>query len=212
VQAALTFWHQGDLPGADAGFKGALKECSEYPPALVGRGKVALASGEHARAAELFASAYQESPLCETAWLLGDARAAAGDAKGADEAYAQAVKTGRGSDPRTLALFWATKDKEHDEAVRLAEAEKKVRDDIYTEDALAWALFRAGRIADAKAASDKATALGTPDARLLYHAGAIEIAAGDSAAGRKLVEKALALNAKFDVTGSAEASLLVAAE
>ncbi len=212
VQAAMIFWHQGDLPGADAGFQGALKECPDYPPSLVGRGRVALAKGEPARAVDLLANAYKQSPLVETAWLLGDARQGAGDAKGAEEAYALAVKTGRTSDLRTVALFFATKDREHDEAVRLAQEERKNRDDIYTEDALAWALYRAGKIPEARAASEKAIALGTPDARLLYHAGAIKLAAGDKVAGLKLVQEALALNAGFDVTGAAEAAKLVAAK
>jgi tetratricopeptide (TPR) repeat protein len=209
VQAAMIFWHRGDYPGADAGFSAALKECADYPPALVGRGRVALGNGDAAKAVELVAQAYKLSPLPDTAWLLGDARAAAGDAKGADEAWALVVKAGRASDPRTLAQFYATKGRDHEEAVRLALEEKKVRDDLYTEDALAWALYRAGKIADAKVAADKATALGTKDARLLYHAGAIRIAAGDKAAGEKLVQEALALNPKFDWTGAPEAAKLV---
>jgi tetratricopeptide (TPR) repeat protein len=208
VQAAMIFWHKGDYAGADAGFDLALKECPDYPPALVGRGRVALGNGDFERAKGALEPSFKESPLAETAWLLGDARAGAGDAKGAEEAYAQVVKIGRATDLRTLALFWATKDREHEEALRLVEAEKKVRDDIYTEDTLGWALYRLGRFADARAASEKATALGTKDARLLYHAGAIRIAAGDKAAGEKLVKEAGALNSKFDVTGAAEAAKL----
>jgi hypothetical protein len=38
---------------------------------------------------------------------------------------------------------------------------------------------------------------GTPDARLLYHAGAIAIAAGKLEHGRALVRRALALNPHF---------------
>jgi len=41
VQAAMIFWHKGDLDGADAGFTRALDGMTEYPPALVGRGRVA---------------------------------------------------------------------------------------------------------------------------------------------------------------------------
>jgi tetratricopeptide (TPR) repeat protein len=212
AQAAMIFWHKGDYPGADAGFNATLKECSDYPPALVGRARVALGAGDFARAREALELAFKQSPLTETAWLLGDARAGAGDAKGAEDAYAQAVKIGRATDLRTFALYLATKDRDHDEALRAVETEKKVRDDIYTEDTLAWALYRAGRFADARAASDKATALGTKDARLLYHAGAIRIALGDKAAGEKLVKEALALNPKFDVTGSAEAAKLTVEE
>ncbi|MCC6557305.1 MAG: tetratricopeptide repeat protein [Polyangiaceae bacterium] len=204
VQAAMLFWHEGDHDGADKGFDRALDAVSEYPPALAGKARVALATGDHARAIELIERAYRQSPLVETAWLLGDARQAAGDAAGAAEAYARVVRTGRQTDPRTLALYYATRDLEREEAVRLAEAERRVRDDIYTADTLAWALYRAGKIPEARAASDRAIALGTRDARLLYHAGAIRIAAGDRA-GAALVREALRLNPKFDVTGAAEA-------
>jgi hypothetical protein len=54
-----------------------------------------------------------------------------------------------------------------DEALRLIEAERTVRGGIYADDAYAWVLFRAGRIAEARQASDRAFHLGTPDARLL---------------------------------------------
>jgi tetratricopeptide (TPR) repeat protein len=210
VQAAMIFWHLGDYGGADAGFDKALQLFSDYPPALAGKGRVALAKGDAARAVELLASSYQKSPLVETAWLLADAKEAAGDAKGAEEARAKVVKTGRQTDPRTLAQFYATKGIEAAEALRLAEEELKVRGDIYTQDALAWALYRAGKFKEAREASDKAIALGTKDARLLYHAGAIRIALGDTAAGEKLVGEALKLSPKFDVTGSVEAEKLLA--
>ncbi len=212
VQAAMIFWHEGDAPGADAGFQDAISACPDYPPALVGRGRAALAASDFTHAVDYLDRAYAQSPLVETAWLLGDAREAAGDPKGAEAARAELVKHGRQSDGRTLSLFFSTKGRDTEEAVRLAEAEKKVRDDVYTEDALAWALYRKGDIAAARVASDKATALGTKDARLLYHAGAIRIAGGDKAAGEKLVREALKLNPSFDRTSAAEAERLAPAE
>jgi tetratricopeptide (TPR) repeat protein len=212
VQAAMIFWHKGDYPGADAGFKAALKECPDYPPALVGRGRVALGDGDFKSARETLEAAFKESPLVETAWLLGDARGGAGDAAGAAQAYADVVKQGRLGDPRTLAQFYATKNRDVDEAVKLAEAELKVRGGPYTDDAYAWALYRAGKLPEARAASDRALRHGTPDATLLYHAGAIRIAAGEVEPGIKLVKRALALNPHFDLTGAAEAAKLVAAK
>jgi tetratricopeptide (TPR) repeat protein len=212
VQAAMIFWHKGDYAGADAGFDAALKECSDYPPALVGRGRVALGNGDFARAREALELAFKESPLVETTWLLGDARQAAGDAAGAAQAYADVVKRGRLGDPRTLAQFYATKNRDADEAVKLAEAELKVRGGPYTDDAYAWALYRAGKLSEARAASDRALQLGTPDATLLYHAGAIRVAAGEVEPGIKVIKRALALNPHFDVTGAAEAAQLVAAK
>ena len=44
---------------------------------------------------------------------------------------------------------------------------------------------------------------------MLYHAGAIRLAGGDPA-GRALVEQALALNPEFDLSGAAEARMLLA--
>jgi tetratricopeptide (TPR) repeat protein len=209
VQAATMFWQEGDLEGAEAGFDKALDWMPEYPPALVGKGRVALAKGDAARASELLARAYKQSPLVETAWLLGDARAEAGDAKGAAEAWALVEKTGKASDPRGLSLFLSTKNKSPILALSLAEEEKKSRGDVATEDAYAWALYRGGKFEEAKVAIDHARRYGTKEPTLLFHQGAIHLAAGAVDSGRKLLAEALALNPRFDVTGAAEAKRLL---
>ncbi len=212
VQAATMFWHDGDFDGADAGFDKALERIGDYAPANVGKGRVAMAKGDHRRAAELFERAWKVSPLVETAWLLGDAKDAMGDKQGAEAAYALVVREGRRTDPRTLSLYLSTKDRnaaEVEEALRLARAEYEVRKDITSEDALAWAYYRAGRIAEAKASILKARRLGTPDARLIFHEGAIRIAAGDVKQGKRLVADALKTNPAFDATGVKEAKALL---
>jgi tetratricopeptide (TPR) repeat protein len=210
VQAAMIFWHEGDYDGADKGFDRALEAVREYPSALVGKGRVALAKGAFARAIDLLERADRQSPLPETAWLLGDAKRAAGDAAGAAAAYGQVVKRGRQSDRRLLAQYYATRGLETEEALRLIEAERKTRADITTEDVHAWALYRAGKLSEARAASDRALSLGTKEAQLLYHAGAIRIAAGERPEGEKLVREALRRNPKFDLTGAAEAEEMLA--
>lgn len=212
VQSAHIFWHEGDYEGSEHGYDLALQAIADYPSAYAGKGRAALSRGDTKRAADLLARAYTGSPLAETSWLLGDARQLLGDTKGADEAYARVEKDGKASDPRTLSIFWTTKDKNPTEALALAEAEKKKRGDLYTEDTLAWALYRNRRFTEAKEASDRALAHGTKDARLLFHAGAIRIALGDRAAGKKLVTDALALNPHFDVSGAAEARTLIGAD
>ncbi len=209
VQAAMIFWHEGDFEGAEAGFDKALERLPDFAPANVGKGRVAMARGDHRRAAELFERAWKASPLVETGWLLGDARAAAGDAKGAEAAYALVAQEGRRTDPRTLALFLATKNQDPAEALRLAREEYAVRKDIATEDTLAWALYRNGKFDEAKASITRARRLGTPDARLVYHEGAIRIAEGDVKRGRELVTQALKLNRAFDATGVKEAEAIL---
>jgi tetratricopeptide (TPR) repeat protein len=212
TQAAHMFWLAGDLDGAEAGHDLALAELPSYPPALAGKARIRLARGEAGAAARLAAESWRRAPLAATAWLLGDARAAAGDAPGAREAYARVVQDGRLTDPRTLGLFLATKGRDVEEALTVLARERAVRRDVYTEDAWAWALYRAGRLDEAKAASDRAVRLGTPDPSLLFHAGAIRIALGQRAQGRRLVARALALNPRFDPTGAGEAQALAAAE
>jgi tetratricopeptide (TPR) repeat protein len=209
VQAAMLQWHQGDYSGADAGFTRALEAIPGYAPALVGKGRVALARGDGREAAWWLERALDAAPLPETAWLLGDARLVGGDEQGARTAYDLVVRQGRAFDRRTLALFFATKNRDHQEAVRLAEEERKSRDDIYSEDAYAWALFRAGRIVEARAATEKAMRLSTPDARLLFHAGAIRLASGERKAGRSLLRAALRMNPGFDLSGAQEARRLL---
>jgi tetratricopeptide (TPR) repeat protein len=202
-------WHRGRLGAADALLDRALEEVPEHPSALVVRGRVALSRGDPEGARRALERAFLRQPLPETAWLLGDARQAAGDVEGARQAHERSVRDGRAADRRTLALFLATKDREPDLAVRLCAEERRVRDDVYTEDACAWALRRAGRLDEAELASSRALALGTPDARLLYHAGAIRIARVDRN-GLALVRRALGMNPTFDLTGAAEARRLVA--
>jgi Flp pilus assembly protein TadD len=95
-------------------------------------------------------------------------------------------------------------------ALELARKERETRGDIYTDDALAWALYRNGDFEPALKSIERARRLGTRDARLLFHHGAILIATGNARAGRKLVEQALAQNPNFEPEAAAEAARLLA--
>ena len=109
TQAALLRWSRGDLDGADAELERALAEAPEHAAAMVARGRVALSRRDFAAARAWLERAHRRAPLPETAWLLGDARAASGDEAGAREAYDRVIRDGRAVDHRTLALFLATK-------------------------------------------------------------------------------------------------------
>jgi len=216
VQAALIFWHEGDVEGADKGFDMALSALPEDAAALAGKARVALAKGDTKRAVELAERSYGKSPLCETAWLVVDANKADGNDKGALAAEERVKKQGRASDKRTLAAYYAAKNLEVDEAVRLAQEELKVRKGIHTRDALAWALYRKGDLEGARREIEAARALGTKEPTLLYHEGAIRIALAEKdkneaakKEGQKLVREALKLNPHFDPTGAAEAKKLI---
>ena len=85
-------------------------------------------------------------------------------------ALAEAAWRTDAPEPRNLARFLAERGDKIVEAVEIAETAAKARHDIFTEDALAWAYFRAGRIDDAKRAIQLALRTGTRDRDILRHA------------------------------------------
>jgi tetratricopeptide (TPR) repeat protein len=208
VQTAQIFWHEGDVAGADAGFKLALERVPDYAPALVGRARVAIAQKRFADAVALLERAHERSPSVESAWLLANARTLMGDRRAASVAFDRAVRAGR-HDPATLAFFYASRGQKLDEAVRLARRAHDERPNTYSKDILAWALYRAGKIDEASETSKSLLQWGTRDARLWFHAGAIRLAAGDRTGGRKLIARALELNAQFDPFEAEEARRLL---
>ena len=120
----------------------------------------------------------------EIAAQVGDLHAALGDATAAARYYDEAERLERDGwaleepQPAALARLLGDRDRRADEAVALAEQAIAHRRDIFSEDALAWARFRAGRVEEASVASARALRTGTRDRRILYHAAAIKHAAG----------------------------------
>jgi tetratricopeptide (TPR) repeat protein len=106
---------------------------------------------------------------------------------------------------RDLALFYADHDEKLPEALDLAQKELEVRHDVYTWDALAWALYKNGKASEASDASEKALKFGTKDPILLFHAGVINEALGHREQARSYLSQALAINAHFHFTYSSEA-------
>ncbi len=104
---------------------------------------------------------------------------------------------------RTLSLIYADRDRRLDRALDLAQAELKVRGDVYTYDALAWALYKNKRYEESAKAMEKALRMGTPEPSFHIHAGLIAAALGANADARKHLERAVALNAKLDPRSAA---------
>ncbi len=85
------------------------------------------------------------------------------------------------------------------ETVELARRARTDRPSIYGDDALAWALARAGRCDEALPLAERALRLGTQDALLLFHRGYAEGCAGNRAAMQDWYQRALDLNPDFSV-------------
>jgi tetratricopeptide (TPR) repeat protein len=106
---------------------------------------------------------------------------------------------------RKLAVIYADRGRNLERAIQLISEELRVRQDVYTYDALAWVLFRTGQAAKAEPAMRKALSLGTPEPIFFYHAGRILLTLGKSGEGCLFLRRALELNPEFDITEAKEA-------
>ncbi|MBV8643069.1 MAG: hypothetical protein JO225_04045 [Candidatus Eremiobacteraeota bacterium] len=98
---------------------------------------------------------------------------------------------------RLLAVYDAEHGVRPAEAYRLARGELAARDDVFTEDTLAWSAAADGRWDEARTRARRAVRLGTENALLDYHAGVIALHAGDRDEARRRLRRALARNARF---------------
>jgi len=160
----------GDTTQASRDCEAALQFQPDYAPALLARGRILLAEEKFADAIAPLRRAAQLNPLPEYQWVLAEAFRAAGQV---GEAAAIEAKINDHDDPRTVALFLATTGKDAATALRLATAELPTREDVFTLDALAWALHAAGKETEAQTTMRRALAEGTQDARLFLHAATI---------------------------------------
>jgi tetratricopeptide (TPR) repeat protein len=148
----------------------------DYPHAMVGMGKVRAARGDRDGALEIFLAQLKRTPTLDLAARIGDIFAERGDKAGAEHYYQLAEDLAGPPAAQTeaaLALFLAERDRKLPQAIQIAQAVAATRHDIFTEDAVAWALYKSGRVEEAFAASQQALRTGTNDGRILEHAAAI---------------------------------------
>jgi len=172
----------------------ALSLQSDYAPTHLLKGKMLLGQGRFGEAVDALQNAVKLNPLPEYQWTLAEALRVAGKENEASEIEAQLCQRGASSDPRTLALYLATRHESPETALRLARAELESRSDVFSHDALAWSLAAAGNVAEALSEMQRALAEGTQDARLLFHAGVIASQAGHSADAERWLRKASELS------------------
>ena len=166
----------------------ALQYVPDYAAALLVRGRIQLAQNRPADAIGALEKAARLNPLPEYTWTLADALRSL---KRIDEAAAVEQKMlADGGDSRTVALYLSTRSQDVEKAVGLAREELERRGDVFTLDALAWALARAGHVDEASSVMARALAEGTEDGRLFLHAAAIAAAGGHSEDAARWARKA----------------------
>jgi tetratricopeptide (TPR) repeat protein len=195
---------RGDYDEAARLYESARKAAPDYHVALAGLARARAAQGRILAAISLYESAIRIVPEPDYLAALGDLFAVRGQEQPAQEQYdtvdvvAKLAEINRQVFNRQLAVFYADHQINPAAAVELAASELTVRKDVYGYDAYAWALYRNERFKEAREASDEALALGTPDARLLYHSGLIWAALGNDELARTDLERALQISPRFD--------------
>ena len=162
----------------------------DYAAALLARGRIQLAEKKNVDAAATLERAARLNPLPEYQWALADALRLMNRSDEAAAIEQQLLRDGVSGDPRTLALYLSTRREDIGKAVDLARSELKKRSDVFTLDALAWALVSAGQVGEASALMTRALAEGTEDGRLFFHAAVIAAADGRHADAARWARKA----------------------
>lgn len=204
----------GDAAGAATAYDDALALVPDHAPSLAGQARLAVGRGDLAEAQRLLERASGIVPLPEYVIALGEVLEARGDEAGARDQYELAgvlielFRANGGVVDVDLALFEA----DHGDAataLELAQAGYAATPTIRAADAVAWALHRLGRDAEAAPFAAEALRLGSRDPLLRYHAGAIAAALGDEAAARRDLMAALDADPGFSPLGAAEARALL---
>ena len=181
---------RGRLADADRMVEASLQFVPGYAAALLTRGRIQLARNQKAEAVETLERAARLSTLPEYQWILADVLRMLNRDVEAAALEEKLVSNGASDDPRTLALYLSTRRESSERAVELARREIENRRDIFTLDALAWALASNGQSREASTLMSQALAEGTEDGRLFFHAAVIAAADGRPADARKWHRKA----------------------
>jgi tetratricopeptide (TPR) repeat protein len=195
----------GDVAAANNAYLTALTIHPGDYRAMAGLGKLRGNQGRYVEAIRLYQGAVAVVPMPTYVAELGDIYTRAGNSAEAKKQYQLVEYIGllghinQVLHNRDLALFYADHDIKLDEALALAHKEFEVRHDIYTWDALAWALYKNGKYQEAHDAMDQALRPGARDALLFFHAGMISNRLGQSSEAKERFQKALSISPQFHV-------------
>jgi tetratricopeptide (TPR) repeat protein len=160
-------------------------------------------------AVSLLRRRYEKAPHPENLYELATALVAARkrtEASPLFETFEDAARresAGPDNANRELVFYYADHASAPAEALAIAEKEAARRRDVFTRDALAWALHKSGRSQAAREEIESALKTGIRDAVLLYHAGAICAGLGDRDGALRYGKDSLAVNPHSPVAAKA---------
>ncbi len=192
----------GDNEAALRFERGALGIFPNYPDAYRVAARVECALHDWRACLNDAAASAAIVPYPETLGYEVDAERALGDAPAAtrtDDLIRTIERIGNAQhiSDRLLAVYYSEHRERAGDAYAIARRELRARDDVFTEDTLAWAAAMDDRWGEARVAIGKAVRLNTENALFRYHAAVIAQHFGDRASAERELTAALALNPRF---------------
>jgi tetratricopeptide (TPR) repeat protein len=184
VELGHLYLKNGDADKAEKAYAASVQVFPGYHPGYAGMGKAQAAKGEFKAAIASYERAQASTPLPDYAAALYDLYTRQKDVRNAQKQLdmidiIDKINKNNGEvTNRNVALIFADHDWHVERALELATAELDVRKDIYSYDALAWALYKNKKFAEADEAMAKALKMGTPEPAFYYHAEQIALASG----------------------------------
>jgi tetratricopeptide (TPR) repeat protein len=203
------YWKTGRGDDAVSAYRRALEVFPNYYAAWAGLGRIASARNQVKDAIGSYLKAQATVPMPEYSEALEDLYGRSGEPVKARQqrelidAIEITMQASGEKTNRNMALLYANQNRNLDRARVLVENEIKVRPDVYTHDALAWVLFRQGRLEEASKAAEFALSRGTSEPTFHFHAAMIDDALGRKEEARRQFSQALSLNPSWDFRQSA---------
>jgi tetratricopeptide (TPR) repeat protein len=179
VDLGNIYFKTGQYKEAAQSFTNALRTFRGYNPAYAGLGKTLAETGDLKGAIENYKRAQEITPLPDYAAALFDLYQKTGQPALAKkqmdllDAIDRVSRATGETANRNLVFAFADHDIKLDRALALAKGELEFRRDIYSYDALAWALYKNHQYGEAQQYMEKAMALKTPEPMFQRHAEAI---------------------------------------
>lgn len=193
--------HSGDLDRATREYDAALAAVPGHVPALAGRARALALSGGLTEAAAAYQEVVNRLPLAQYLVEYGEVLRRLGRDPSGPWALLDAQRRLMASAGVRDDLTWAEFEADHgsaERAVRHARAEYARNPNLVAADALAWALYRAGRPKEAIRYAEQATSTGWRNALLHHHRAVIERALGRTGAARRSAALVKQINPRFD--------------
>ena len=204
AQIATMLWSNGAILPAEQIAADALSKTPHNYHLLLIEGKIKSSRADYPGAIEAYKRAIEVAPQHEALILLGDLYELTGNHAEAKRQYdlvETIYKMNKSKGMKgdwAMAKFYADHDRNHLEALKMAQEEYKTRPNVAVADALSWCYYKVGNYREAARYSDRARAFNTPEASYLFHAGMIAGKLGDRPRAQTLLYQATSLNPHFN--------------